>query len=448
MSLTISQNVKAYDFSDLSPSGHTLYYNIVNGHAEVVRPNTISFDSYVTGDVVIPSTVSYFGTTYTVTTLASVSGYGTFECCSGLTSVTIPGSVTNIGNRAFYYCSGLTEITTLAITAPSLGSNSVFYGVSSTIPVNIPCGSLESYQTTTWNYFSHFIEPAVPYSIAVAVDSTMGYINNIIAPSCHDSQAVIEVTANYGFHFSQWSDGDTNNPRQVCITQDTTFTALFAKNQYTLTVQSNDNTHGSVSDGGVYDYLDTVTIVATASEHYHFVRWNDGNTDNPREYVIVSDVTLTAIFAIDTHTVSVTANDIARGMVEATGTEFSYGTPCSVTATAYTGYMFSRWSNGITANPYTFAVLEDTELMAIFEEEGSQGIDDVTNIDNIRFFSKYDRILIDGLNGQDVTIYTIDGRTIALLPKATEHIAVPVSTSGVYFIKIGNHPARKVVVMR
>lgn len=286
------------------------------------------------------------------------------------------------------------------------------------------------------------------YSVIGTSDNeTMGYVTGSDTVEYLDNVSLF-ANSNYGYHFSSWNDGDTNNPRVICMTQDTTFTAMFAKNQYTLTVQSNDETLGSVSNGGVFDYLDTVTIIASASEHYHFVQWNDGNTDNPREYVIVGDVTLTAIFAIDTHTVNVTTNDIARGMVEATGTEFSYGTPCTVTATAYTGYVFSRWSNGITANPYTFAVLEDTELMAIFEEEGTQGIDDVANIDNIRVFSKYDRILIDGLNSQDVTIYTIDGRVIATLPKATEHVAIPATNTGVYIVKIGEYPARKVVVIR
>lgn len=60
----------------------------------------------------------------------------------------------------------------------------------------------------------------------------------------------------------------------------------------------------------------------------------------------------------------------------------------------------------------------------------------------------YDRILINGLNGQDVTIYTIDGRIIASVPRATEHVAIPVTTTGVYIVKVGEHPARKVVVIK
>ena len=38
----------------------------------------------------------------------------------------------------------------------------------------------------------------------------------------------IEAVPNYGYHFTQWSDGLTENPRTLVITQDTTFTAEFA----------------------------------------------------------------------------------------------------------------------------------------------------------------------------------------------------------------------------
>ena len=38
-------------------------------------------------------------------------GESAFKSCSGLTSVTIPNSVTSIGESAFYECSGLTSVT-------------------------------------------------------------------------------------------------------------------------------------------------------------------------------------------------------------------------------------------------------------------------------------------------------------------------------------------------
>ena len=59
------------------------------------------------GNVTIPSSVTYNGNSYNVTSI----GKNAFNECSGLTSVTIPNSVTSIGNFAFYRCSGLTSIT-------------------------------------------------------------------------------------------------------------------------------------------------------------------------------------------------------------------------------------------------------------------------------------------------------------------------------------------------
>ena len=58
------------------------------------------------GDVVIPSTVTYQGTTYPVT----IIDYYAFNYCQGLTSITIPASITTIRNSAFYDCTGLTSV--------------------------------------------------------------------------------------------------------------------------------------------------------------------------------------------------------------------------------------------------------------------------------------------------------------------------------------------------
>ena len=80
----------------------------------------------------IPSTVTYQGTSYSVTSI----GYEAFENCSRLTSVTIPNSVTSIGNWAFASCRSLTSVN-IPNSVTSIGWRAFFACVSLT-SVTIP----------------------------------------------------------------------------------------------------------------------------------------------------------------------------------------------------------------------------------------------------------------------------------------------------------------------
>ena len=69
--------------------------------------------------------------------------------------------------------------------------------------------------------------------------------------------------------------------------------------QYTVTVTSNNDAWGMVSGGGTYNEGYTITLSATANNGYHFVQWQDGNTDNPRTITVTANATYTATFASD-----------------------------------------------------------------------------------------------------------------------------------------------------
>ncbi len=218
------------------------------------------------------------------------------------------------------------------------------------------------------------------YQLTVNVDnSTHGSVSGGGTYNYNTSHT-ITATASYGYHFDHWSNGSTANPANITLTCDSTVTAYFERNSYDLTVNVNDASLGTVTtpDGTSALYGDYLMVVATPNEHYHVASWQGQGivaTSADKDSVSVrmlGNRTITCNFAIDTHTVAVTSNDIARGSVSATGTEFTYGSPCTVSATAYTGYTFQSWSNGVTANPYTFAVMEDVELTAIFVVPGEE----------------------------------------------------------------------------
>ena len=117
----------AHDIAVANSDGDTIYYNInSDGSSVSVTDKGTSYISYsneYSGELVIPESVTYSGKTYSVTSI----GASAFYNCSGLTSVTIPNSVTSIGSYAF----GNTKIKSLTIgTGIQTISSNAFYGAN------------------------------------------------------------------------------------------------------------------------------------------------------------------------------------------------------------------------------------------------------------------------------------------------------------------------------
>ena len=121
--------------SDSTFEVNGINYNKIDSNEVEVTNKITSYSPYsndYSGSVTIPATVTYHGTTYSVTSI----GYGAFDHCYGLTNINIPKSVTNIDRYAFRGCSSLTNIN-IPNSVTSIGDEA-FDGCSSLTSINIP----------------------------------------------------------------------------------------------------------------------------------------------------------------------------------------------------------------------------------------------------------------------------------------------------------------------
>ncbi len=189
----------------------------------------------------------------------------------------------------------------------------------------------------------------------------------------------VEAIPDEGYHFTQWSDGLTDNPRMdTNVTANLEVEAEFSINVYTITAVPNNEDFGTVAGGGSYEHFATVELVATPAEGYHFIGWTeDGDVvmegDQPAgvvyTFIAEQDRNLMANFAINTYTLLYAAgeNGSIEGDLEQTVEHGGDGTP--VEAIPDEGYHFTGWSDGVTDNPRT-----DTNVTADLEVEAQFAI--------------------------------------------------------------------------
>ena len=246
----------------------------------------------------------------------------------------------------------------------------------------------------------------------------------------------LTATADEGYIFAGWNDLNTDNPRVITVSRDSNFTAYFIREEVEIPV--NDTTMGSVtvSSTGQISATTPIVITATPEPHYHFVSWSDGNTDNPRILLPIEAVGLTAIFAIDQHTIIVQSADETMGTVSIDGDTFDYGTEITFSADAFAGYVFLSWSDGNTDNPRTIIVEQDSSFTAYFQSV--DGINDVT-LPNVNIYSYDNHIFVANAEGCSIEIFDMSGRLIVRESIISQSLRqYTILAPGVYLVKVGN----------
>ena len=411
------------------------------------------------GDVVIPATVNYEGMTFEVLTIGQYAFFLAYEVTSvdipegvvrieteafadcGFKEITLPTSIQSIDNHAFNYGMGIiNHITLLAPTPPTIGDRAFGYTYSEydemTCTIHIPCGTLETYLAGEgWTPLStqdglYIKEPDPENTLTVATtNEQQGAAHIVQSNACDDDNAIIEAVANYGYHFVQWNDGNTDNPRNIVVTEDITYTAEFAANTYTVSTKVNDDAMGSVSGAGPYLYTAKATLTATANPFYRFVQWSDGITDNPRVVMVEKDSLFTAEFEIETFNVVAASGEPDRGRVKVI-----------LVAEPIEGFEFLEWSDGNTENPRAFYPIEDIEVYAYFQVKSSTPTDiESSMISQARVWGNSGTLHVEGAN---TDYYVLDAAGKLIYQGRQSEISLPV---GVYLVTIAGE-IQKVVL--
>ena len=130
-------------------------------------------DGKYSGDIILPEKVKgNDGVEYIVASLRA----SCFEGCSGLTSITIPSSITSIGDNCFYGCDGLTSIT-IPSSVTSLGDY-CFDWCDGLTSITIP-SSVTSLGTSCFEWCSGLTSITIPSSVTSLGDYCFSGCKNL-----------------------------------------------------------------------------------------------------------------------------------------------------------------------------------------------------------------------------------------------------------------------------
>ena len=312
------------DGSEVTAVPNTGYHFVDWSDASTANPRT---DTNVTANVSV--TANFAINTYTLTYTAGANGTITGTSPQTVNHGADGSEVTAVANAGYHFVDWSDGVLAAARTDTNVTAN---ISVTANFAIN-------TYTLTYTAGANGSITGTSPQTVNHGADGTP-----------------VTAVANAGYHFVDWSDASTANPRtDTNVTANVSVTANFAINTYTLTYTAGANgTITGTSPQTVNHGADGSEVTAVPNTGYHFVDWSDGSTANPRtDTNVAANVSVTANFAINTYTLTYTAgaNGTITGTSPQTVNHGADGTP--VTAVANAGYHFVDWSDASTANPRT-----------------------------------------------------------------------------------------------
>ena len=253
-------HAQTHDFSVVAPSGQTLYYKIVDGEAHVVKPyGSYTSSDNMEGDLSIPQSVNYNGTTYTV----SAIGSGAFSYCSYITSVVIPNTVRIIGEEAFYYCG----MNTVSIPGSVTKIRDEAFAYCRTLTSVVIPNSVDSLGERVFYYCDSLISAVIGNGVTAISSSAFSCCERLAAISIPASVTVIDGNA----FWSCFALTSIDIPNSVTTIGD--FAFYQCRNLASVAIPSSVTSIG----GSAFGSCDNITSIAVAQGNAVYDSRNDCN---------------------------------------------------------------------------------------------------------------------------------------------------------------------------
>lgn len=348
----------------------------------------------------------------------------TGACGIKFDTIIVGSSVNSIGSYAFREQDQIQSITFRSQNPPLLGQGSFLSANNETINCNVPCGRSSIYYAQWTTFFNDYVETNAGYSINVSSSNdSWGTAGVVQSPTCSEN-AMIGATAACGYYFVRWSDGNSENPRTLSLTEDTYLVAEFASSYNvpdTVFVHDTTTINNYLHDTTYLPiYLhDTVPIVEYFYDTIFLPQYLHDTT-----FVFLHDTIYIPQYFHDTTIINHYLHDTLYIQQD-------------VHDTIYVTITDTLWLHD-TVFVYDTIYIHDTIVV---------GVGDVETV-NAKIYTNNRQIVVEGADGNDVWLYDVNGRILAIKQDYGVPIRFDAPASGTYMIKIGDYPARKVVVIR
>ena len=284
---------------------------------------------------------------------ATSIGNNAFTLCKNLNTLTLSGTIENIGENAFGGCRMLFDIYCYVLFPPIAS------------------------ETSFINY-NAYLYILCDYQRYYAVDMVFGNFRNM---QCIGTQSTptdsMVITPSYNDVTITWPTESNAGSYTLAINKDgevfctLTFNAAGQLTGIAFAPSRNGQRHAPAATQAANGFTFTVTGLEEGTDYSYNLVIKDNSGKTLQTYSgefrtqSTNDRTVTVEY------------DAAQGQVTGAGT-YLVGDTVTLTAIPNDGYRFVRWSNEVEDNPYTFVILDNVTLSAEFEEVITTSVENTT----------------------------------------------------------------------